>query len=303
MKHSIFITIGIPAYNEEANIGKLIGDILAQKHTNFEIKEIIVSSDASHDKTVSVVKSFQDRRIVVIDNRGKRQGIARGLNQIISRANGDILVVFDADVRLVGKEFLQSLVEPILERKADLTSSLIREIPPRNFLARTLLVSMRLKEVLFRVFKSGNNVYTCHGAARSFSKKFYRDLKFPLSIGNDMFSYLACLKKGYKYQSVSSSICLYRLPENFSDHQSQSLRFFVTELEMEKIFGKEFVRSQVVIPFLTYVKAAFSAMPVLLRNPLESVSYFFIQFYLRFRPKPKSSRKQAWNIAISSKNI
>lgn len=300
---NLSVTIGIPAYNEEANIGKLLGDILTQKSANFEIREIIISSDASIDKTVSVVKSFRDRRIVIIDNKGERQGIARGLNQIISRAGSDILVVFDADIRLVGKKFLQSLVEPILERKADLISSQISEITPRNFLARTLLVSMRLKEVLFGVFKNSDNVYTCHGAARAFSKKFYENLKFPVSIGNDMYSYLMCVKKGFKYQYVSGAVILYKLPENFSDHQKQSLRFFVTEFEMEKVFGKEFVRSQVTIPFVTYVKASFLAIPVLLKNPFESVLYFLIQLYLRFRPKPESARKQAWNMVVSSKNI
>ncbi|OGM25942.1 hypothetical protein A2627_02340 [Candidatus Woesebacteria bacterium RIFCSPHIGHO2_01_FULL_39_28] len=303
MKKSRGLTIGIPAFNEEANIGKLLKYLLAQRSSGFEIKEIIVSSDASVDRTVSVIKSFQDRRIIVIDNKGERQGIARGLNQIILKANGDILVTLDADIRIEDNEFLLKLIRPILQGKADLTSSAIKELVPNTRFAKILNISMVLKDVLFKVFKNGDNVYTCHGLARAYSSKFYRGLNFPVSIGNDMYCYLACISKGYLYKYVSESVVWYKLPENFSDHQNQSLRFFVTQKEMEKIFGNEFVKLQTNISPAVYFKAVLLSLPVLVKNPLDSIVYFFVQLFLRLRPKPDSARKQAWNIVASSKKI
>jgi glycosyltransferase involved in cell wall biosynthesis len=86
------VTIGIPAYNEERNILLLINSILKQKMVGFKIAKLIVSSDGSSDKTVSLIKSMNNKMIKLYDNRD-RKGVARGLNQIIENANTDILVL------------------------------------------------------------------------------------------------------------------------------------------------------------------------------------------------------------------
>ena len=52
------VTIGIPAYNESANIGRLINDVLGQKQNHFRLAKIIVVSDCSSDATVSIVKKI-----------------------------------------------------------------------------------------------------------------------------------------------------------------------------------------------------------------------------------------------------
>ena len=46
------IEIGIPALNEEANIGYLIESLLKQDKSGYELKRILVSSDGSTDRTV-----------------------------------------------------------------------------------------------------------------------------------------------------------------------------------------------------------------------------------------------------------
>ena len=41
---SLAVTIGIPAYNEEANIAFLLEDILKQRQETFQLKKILVIS-------------------------------------------------------------------------------------------------------------------------------------------------------------------------------------------------------------------------------------------------------------------
>jgi len=55
------ITIGIPAYNEEKNIGNLLNDILNQKLEHNILEKILVISDNSTDKTDEIVSSFMKR--------------------------------------------------------------------------------------------------------------------------------------------------------------------------------------------------------------------------------------------------
>ena len=73
------LTIGIPAYNEEANIGLLLNDITLQKNRNYILKEIIVVSDGSTDSTVKKVEQASIQSIKLIINK-KRTGLANVQN-------------------------------------------------------------------------------------------------------------------------------------------------------------------------------------------------------------------------------
>lgn len=291
------ISIGIPAYNEGANIAALLKNVLNQKQV--DIAQIIVSSDGSTDGTVKNAQSTNDRRIQVIANRD-RQGIARGLNQINAKATGDVLVTLDADISVSDPLFLQKLVNPIISGRADLTSPAITELPPSNFYGQMLYVSMLLKNVLFKTFKGGNNIYTCHGQARAYSEKFYKQLNFPVSIGNDMYSYLFCIFKKFKYVFVPGAVAWYQLSANYSDHRKQSTRFFISAEEQNRYFPSGFVTPQTRIPFSVFILAGIKALPVLARYPFHAFSYLFLQLYLYFQSR-RGPRVQAWDIAASSK--
>ncbi len=52
------VSIGIPAHNEEKNIGKLLESIEKQKLEKVRISEIIIVANGCEDKTVEVVKSY-----------------------------------------------------------------------------------------------------------------------------------------------------------------------------------------------------------------------------------------------------
>ncbi len=296
------VTIGIPAYNEQANIKKLVRSVLDQKTDGFSIEKVIVSSDGSTDNTAHIVRNIKDKRVILIDNI-KRAGIARGLNQIIKSSDTDILVTLDADIKIVNRHFLKRLIKPILESRAELTSSSIKEVLPESKIANILNTSMRLKDVLFKTFKHGNNIYVCHGLARAYSKDFYTRLYFPVSIGNDMFSYLECLRLKFKFEYAKDARAFYRLPENLEDHQKQSDRFYIAQEEMKKIFGKITIKKELTIPFYVYIFSFFKAIPILLRYPSDSLIYFFLQITGRLTKKNESSKLQAWNMVISTKKI
>ncbi len=302
MKKNLTITIGIPAYNEEANISNLLHDLFMQKFDNFVLSQIIISSDGSTDRTNKIIKNLKNRNVKLIVNK-TRIGIARGLNQIIKASNTDILILLDADIRIIDKYFIKKLIEPIVKTQADLTSSKIKPLDPKNFFSKILAVSMLYKSIIFINVNNGNNVYTCYGLARGLSKRFYKKLKFPVSIGNDMYSYLACKKKNFNFINVSSAIAYYRLPDNFNDHKKQSQRFYFTENEQEKLFDKNFVKSQTHIPFSAYLDSIGNLSQILIKYPILTFAYLSILFYIKLSKKPENAKNQKWDIAKSSKNL
>jgi glycosyltransferase involved in cell wall biosynthesis len=293
------VTIGIPAYNEQVNIKSLLNSVLTQNSDYFLLKQIIISSDGSNDKTVEEVRKIMNSKIIIIEN-SDRKGIARGLNQIISKTKSDILITLDGDISILDVNFLDNLIYPIISQKADLTSSSIKEKLPSTFYGKMILVSMLLKETLFEVFKSGNNIYTCHGLARAYSKKFYKSLYFPVSIGNDMYSYLKCIKEKYKYIYTPKAVAWYKVPQNYTDHKKQSTRFFKTISEQKKYFDPGLVEKETKIPLQDYLIAALKSLSVLIKYPIYSFAYFILQLYLRII-SGKNLVSETWNTAVSTK--
>ena len=67
------VTILTPVKNEEKFIGDAIRSVLNQTYKDFEF---IIIDDGSTDKTVDIVKSFDDSRIKLIISQGKGKNIA-----------------------------------------------------------------------------------------------------------------------------------------------------------------------------------------------------------------------------------
>jgi len=220
----ITIDIGIPAFNEEANIGFLLASLLSQEQSNIDIKRIIVNSDGSTDKTVEIAKSISSNTIEVIDNKD-RQGIAKTQNQLLGKAESDVLVLLDGDIFIKDKYFISKLVQPIISGQADLTSTNYLAVKPRTVLEKVLAAGLEIKNKTFKDYKKGNNLYTCHGTARAFSRKLQKNFKFTCDIGEDMFCYLYAKQNNYKYFFVDDTYVYIKLPETITDHKKQSYRF------------------------------------------------------------------------------
>jgi len=89
------VSILMPAYNAEKYIGNSIESILNQTFKDFEL---IISDDASTDKTWDIIKKYKqkDGRIVVTRN-AKNRYIAENRNRLIKLAKGKYIAWQDAD--------------------------------------------------------------------------------------------------------------------------------------------------------------------------------------------------------------
>jgi glycosyltransferase involved in cell wall biosynthesis len=87
------ISIIMPAYNAENYIAQAIQSILNQTFTNFEF---IIINDGSIDKTESIIKKFNDPRIIYVKNE-LNKNIVESLNIGIDLAKGPYIARMDAD--------------------------------------------------------------------------------------------------------------------------------------------------------------------------------------------------------------
>jgi glycosyltransferase involved in cell wall biosynthesis len=85
------ISIVMPAYNAEKHIRESIESVLNQTFGKFEF---IVVDDGSTDDTLSIIKSYTDSRIAVIENK---HDFINSLNLGMKRATGSYVARMDAD--------------------------------------------------------------------------------------------------------------------------------------------------------------------------------------------------------------
>ena len=131
-----FVSIMIPAHNEEYVIANTVENILAIDYPHFEI---IVIDDRSSDNTPNVIKELEskyDKVKALIRSYDAFPGKSAVLNDAMNLAKGDAILVFDADAT-VEPDFLNKLI-PNLE-PADVGAVQARKVirnKDYNFLTR-----------------------------------------------------------------------------------------------------------------------------------------------------------------------
>lgn len=105
-----FVSIMIPAHNEESVIEHTINTVLNLDYPNFEI---IAIDDRSTDNTASVLKDIEkkypDKIIAFIRPKNAFPGKSAVLNDALKYAKGEAILVFDADATMA-PDFLTNLV-------------------------------------------------------------------------------------------------------------------------------------------------------------------------------------------------
>ena len=109
-----FVSVVIPARNEERSIGATVAAMLAQTYRDFEI---IVVDDQSTDGTPAILAAFDDPRLTVLQGEETPPGWLGkpwALEQGSRRARGELLLFVDADIHYEPKA-VASMVDGLEE--------------------------------------------------------------------------------------------------------------------------------------------------------------------------------------------
>ena len=110
MKASVII----PVYNAEPYLKECMESIIHQKTTY--PYEIIAINDGSTDQSLSILKEYQDK-IIIIDKQNSGPGDTRNLG--ISKAKGEYLFFVDSD-DYIHEDMVQTMVDTLDREKADI---------------------------------------------------------------------------------------------------------------------------------------------------------------------------------------
>ena len=178
------ISICMASCNGEKYIGDQLESILNQISEN---DEVIISDDSSIDSTRNIIMSFNDERIVLIENNKFKCPLSNFENAI-NNATGDIIILSDQDdiwesnkVKVVERSFAnKDMSRPVL----NLYNGILID-SNNNIVSDDLFAFLKVKKGLIsNIIK--NRIIGCNIA---FNKKLlYFSLPFPKTVGmHDMW--------------------------------------------------------------------------------------------------------------------
>lgn len=111
------ISIIVPVYNGQKNIGRCIDSIIRQTYKKIEI---IIVNDGSTDTTLNIVESYlqKDKRIRIINK--ENGGVSSARNAGINASNGEYISFVDSD-DTIEKKMVEDLYEAFNKYNCDIS--------------------------------------------------------------------------------------------------------------------------------------------------------------------------------------
>ncbi len=265
------VTIGIPAYNEERNIGRLLRTLVGQKEKGFRIQKIIVVSDASTDKTSQEVKKIRDKRVSLIENT-VRIGQSASQNKLMKLCRDDILVILEGDTLPASQEYLMHLLASFFsDNKTKLVQGKAVCAKPRTFIGKVYARNYQaLNETYERNEKLQRKICSGRGG-RAFARALYKKLHLPISVPEDLYILFWCRKQEMKVSYAKAALIYFQPSGTLFDLIKGERKISGGKNSLENHFGKQAVQKHYEKNVVTYL-CAFAT-----QSPFHFVSYLFLK--------------------------
>ncbi|MFH1825346.1 MAG: glycosyltransferase [Candidatus Firestonebacteria bacterium] len=288
-------SLGIMAYNEENNMGKLLDTLGHQELSEVEIGEIIVVCSGCTDNTEIIVKEFidRDKRIKLISQK-EREGKASAINLFLKEAKGDVCVLESADT-IPDKKTIEVLVNPFRDNKIGMTGGHPTPVDDKNtFLGFTVNMLWDLHHRLALEYPKLGEMVSFRNIIKS----------IPEETAVDEVSLEAQIKeKGYELRYIPEAIVYNKGAETISDFIKQRRRIYAGHLWVKK--NQNYVAStmnnkRIIGIILSNIKLKPKIILFTLGAILLEAYGRFLGFY-DFYFKKKNPYK--WDIAESTKKL
>lgn len=292
---SLAVSIGVMAYNEEKNIGKLLDLLLHQKLENVRISEIVVVSSGSIDKTNQIVQSFEKKsHKVKLIREKRRRGKASAVNLFLTRAKEKIVVLMGADL-LLQKDTLENLISPFGNSKIGIVGS--HPIPvndSKTFMgfAANLLWELH-HQISLKTPKMGEMIAF---------RKIFRQI--PVLSAVDEANIEPLIRgQGYKAVYASNAIVFNKGPETIGEFIARRRHIYAGHMCTKYEYSYEVSTLSGFKIFLLVLRNIKLSWPFFLYTPLVAALEVFSRFLGFLDYKLKLRNHTIWQITPSTKDV
>lgn len=193
------VSIVLPTYNGSKYLKQAIESCLGQTHKNIEL---IIVNDCSTDNTRDIIASFDDNRIIYLENK-ENLGIANALNKGFGQVTGQYLT-WTSDDNYYHENAIEAMLNNIHDadfvyagyKILDGDNNLIKEIPARP------LWKMDFKNIIGACFLYKREVYEKTG-----------EFKKELFLAED-YEYWLRVRQNFRIKPIDQILYSYRLHKN-----------------------------------------------------------------------------------------
>jgi biofilm PGA synthesis N-glycosyltransferase PgaC len=225
VQSKIKCSVGITAYNEEANIGQLLQAMLDQRLYSVEISEIIVVASGCEDRTIDIVQEYmaKDPRIKLIAQEC-REGKTSAVNLFLQQAKEDICVLESGDT-LPREDSIEKMVRMFEDPQVGMTGA--QKVPvnaPQHITGYLSHLRLKLEHQLcLEIPRTGELI--------AFRKVFDR---IPPDVAMDeAFVEALIIKRGMQVRYAPDAVVFNMGPETLGDFVRQRRRNFAGHLYLK----------------------------------------------------------------------
>jgi poly-beta-1,6-N-acetyl-D-glucosamine synthase len=290
-------SVGIMAYNEEANIAHTLRAMLAQNGPSVSMQEVIVVASGCTDRTVPIVAEMaRTEPRIRLYMQEKREGKASAINLFLSKACSPLVILLGADV-IPAEGALEQLCAPFRDPAIGMVGG--RPIPindPSTFMGYTVHLLWRLHDRLARQQPKLGEIIAFRHVITGIST----------SSAVDEVSIQALISQlGYKQVYAPECIVYNKGPQTVRDFLKQRRRIYAGHLKVLK--QQHYVASTMrVSPILRQLIACRHFTLNTPRQILWTIGAVLLEAYARAQGRYdywRGREHAIWQMVTSTKNL
>lgn len=291
-------TIGIMAYNEEANIKNILERLSSQETKEIKINKIFVVASGCTDKTVEITQNFaKENPIVNLLIQEKREGKASAVNFFLEKIRDEheeIIVLVSADT-LPEVDAIEKLILPFKDKEIGMTGA--HPVP----INKTDTFMGYLVNLVWELHHRIALAHPKMGEGIAF-RNIFRRIPFESVVDEANIEPLVA-GQGYHLKYIPDALIKNKGPTNTKDYIKQRRRIYSGHLTIRKFQGYSTSTMNPALIFFTLLK--------IMRWSPKYIAWtmgaIFLEAYGRLLGKMDFHAKKkshiSWDIAESTKDL
>jgi len=290
------LSIIIPVFNEEKSIANILTELLNQS-SHFNVKEIIVVSSGSTDRTNEIIKQFYSPLITFIEEKG-RNGKISAFKKAIPFIKGSYVLLVDGDID-IDSNFIKECFSCIFRDKTPATGRVVPVKGEGKFFNKISEISCKAwNDLRKKNDEKGEFIYPT-GYAMIFNRdNFIETIKHidNTTINDDALIALSLLKKKILFHYSDSLRVYVKFPQTFQDFFRQKIRTRMGRRQFDYCFFREIERKwRKEVISLINVENCFYALFLLF---MDALARYIASVKIKFARNP-----HLWNPCVTTKVI
>ena len=287
-------SVGITAYNEEANIGRLLQAMIDQQQYEIEITEILVIASGCTDRTEEIVRDYMTREPrIQLYVQEQREGKTSAINVFLKHAKEKICVLESGDT-LPRQDTIEKMVRMFRDPAVGMTGAQKVAVNTPDHVVG-VLSHLRLKmehQLCLEIPRLGELI-----AFRKVFDQIPRDVAM-----DEAFVEALIVRRGMQVRYAPEAVVYNMGPETVSDFVRQRRRNYAGHLYLREKYGYRVSSLQNTRVIRIALEEVWGAVRLVATLAILAILEFYSRILGAYDYRVKKKRHVVWDMAWTTKD-